>query len=82
VTGSIKSLPAGSLSSPNDLDYGLLEGIVNLGGISPGTLFTVTFANCPGAAPLAPGDFACVVKDASDTGGNTVPGVTCSVTIP
>jgi cysteine-rich repeat protein len=82
VTGSIKNLPAGSLSSPNDLDYGLLEGIVNLGGISPGTLFTVTFANCPGAAPLAPGDFACVVKDASDTGGNTVPGVTCSVTIP
>ena len=82
VSGSITNLPGGSLSSPNDLDYGLLEGVVNLSGLAPGRLFTVTFQNCPGAPALVVGDFGCVVKDASDTGGNDVPGVTCSVSIP
>jgi cysteine-rich repeat protein len=82
VSGSIKNLPPGSLPSPNDLDYGLLEGVVNISWISPGRLFTVTFANCPGAPPLQPGDFHCVVKDTSDTGGNDLAGATCSVTIP
>ena len=82
VGGSISNVPAGSLSSPNDLDYGLIEGIVNLGGVPPGRLFTVTFQNCPGAPPLIVGDFGCVVKDASDTSGNDVPGVTCTVSIP
>ena len=82
VSASIKNLPAGALPSPNDLDYGLIEGIVSLGGISPGRLFTVTFANCPGTPALQPGDFGCAVKDASDTGGNNIAGVTCSVSIP
>jgi cysteine-rich repeat protein len=82
VTASISNIPAGSLSSPNDLDYGLLEGVVNLGGIAPGRLFTVTFAACTGAPALAVEDFGCVVKDASDVGGNDVAGVTCAVSIP
>jgi cysteine-rich repeat protein len=82
VGGSISNVPGGSLSSPNDLDYGLLEGIVNLGGISAGRLFTVTFQNCPAAPALVVGDFGCVVKDASDTFGSDVPGVTCTVSIP
>jgi hypothetical protein len=82
VSGSISNVPSGSLSSPNDLDYGLLEGVVNLGGISPGRVFTVTFQNCPGAPALVVGDFSCVVKDASDTFGNDVAGVTCTVSIP
>jgi cysteine-rich repeat protein len=82
VGGSISNVPGGSLSGPNDLDYGLLEGLVNLGGINPGRIFTVTFANCTGAPALALGDFSCVVKDASDTGGTDVAGVTCSVSIP
>jgi hypothetical protein len=81
VTGNISNTPAGSLSSPNDLDYGLIEGIVNLSGFSTGVLFTVAFENCPGAT-ITVGDFGCYVKDASDTGGNDVPGVTCSVSIP
>ena len=83
VAGSISNLPSGALSSPNDLDYGLLEGIIQLSpGFSTGSLVTVTFANCPGAPALTVGDFSCVVKDAADTGGNDVAGVTCSVSIP
>jgi hypothetical protein len=82
VGGSITNVPGGSLSSPNDLDYGLLEGVVNLSGLAPGRLFTVTFQNCPGAPALVVGDFGCVVKDASDTSGNDVAGVTCSVSFP
>jgi hypothetical protein len=53
-----------------------------LSSIPAGRIFTVTFANCPGAAPLQPADFHCVVKDASDTLGNGVGGVTCAVSIP
>ena len=82
VGSNIKNLPGGTLPSPNDLDYGLIEGVVSLTAIQPGRLFTVTFQNCPGAGPLATSDFQCVVKDASDTLGNTVTGVTCSVSIP
>ena len=81
VTSSLKNV-AGH-SSPNDLDYGLIEGVVNVSpGIAPGRLFTVTFATCTGAPSVAAGDVHCVVKDASDTAGNDVPGVTCSVSIP
>jgi hypothetical protein len=82
VGSSIKNLPSSALSSPNDLDYGLIEGVVSLSAIPSGRLFTVTFQNCPGAGTLATSDFHCVVKDASDTLGNAVTGVTCSVTIP
>ena len=82
VSSTIKNLPAGALSSPNDLDYGLIEGVVSLSAIAPGRLFTVTFHDCPGAPALTAGDFRCVVKDASDTQGNAVGGVTCTVSIP
>jgi len=82
VGASIKNLPGGVLSSPNDLDYGLIEGVVSLSALTPGRLFSVTFQNCPGAPALAASDFHCVVKDASDTLGNTVAGVSCSVSIP
>jgi len=81
VTGSISNTPPGALSSPNDLDYGLLEGVVSGSAIPPGRLFTVAFQQCPGVT-VAVGDFACFVKDASDDQGNPVPGVTCTVSIP
>jgi hypothetical protein len=82
VASSVKNLPGGVLSSPNDLDYGLIEGVVSLSAITPGRLFTVTFQNYVGAGALTTSDFHCVVKDASDTLGNSVAGVTCSVGIP
>jgi hypothetical protein len=82
VSGSISNLPSNTLSTPNDLDYGLLEEVVSGSSITPGRLFTVTFHDCPGAPALAVADFQCVVKDATDTGGNDIAGVTCSVTIP
>jgi len=83
VVNSITNLPSNSISSPNDLDYGLIEGVLTTSPpIPPGRLFTVTFQHCSGAPALAVSDFNCVVKDASDSGGNSITGVTCSVSIP
>jgi hypothetical protein len=83
VVSSIKNLPSNTISSPNDLDYGLLEGVLTSSPPIPaGRLFTVTFQHCSGAPALAASDFNCVVKDASDNFGNPITGVTCSVSIP
>jgi cysteine-rich repeat protein len=88
IPGSGGSIPAGIITDlpgtgvPNDLDYALLEGIVSGSPIAPGKIFTIHFQNCSGASAPAVGDFSCTVTDSSDDLGNTVPGITCSVTIP
>jgi hypothetical protein len=82
VTSSITNLPSGALSQPNDLDYGLLEAVLRGTAISPGLLFRLTLQRCPGAPALVAGDFKCVVKGATNPQGQSVSGVTCSVSVP
>ena len=82
VTGSLSNVNPGALNSPNDLDYGLLDGMVSFAGLSGSKLFDLTLQRCAGLPPLVAGDFKCLVKDASDQFGSTVAGVTCSVSIP
>jgi hypothetical protein len=79
VGGSITNVNPGALNQPNDLDYGLLDGLVSLSGLTGSKLFDLTLQRCPALPPLAAGDFTCLVKDASDQGGSTVAGVTCTV---
>jgi hypothetical protein len=82
VTASLSNVNPGALNSPNDLDYGLLDGMVSFTGLSGTKLFDLTLQRCPGLPPLVAADFTCLVKDASDQFGNAVAGVTCSVGIP
>jgi cysteine-rich repeat protein len=79
-TGAITDLAGTGV--PNDLDYALIEGIVSGSPIALGKLFTIHFNDCSGATAPTAGNFSCAVTDSSDDLGNTVPGLTCSVTIP
>jgi hypothetical protein len=83
VRQAITNVPSGFLSSPNDLDYGLIE-VLGTGSSSvlPTRIFTITFQDCQGATPPSAADFACVVKDATDSQGSPLGGITCAVTIP
>jgi cysteine-rich repeat protein len=84
VLGSISHVPFGRLSSPNDLDYALIEAVVGGSPITPGRLFTVTFNDCASATVPTPSDFTCTVTDAADASANVVDPATvsCSVTSP
>jgi len=82
VRQSILDVPQGAISSPNDLDDALREGIASSAALAPGRLFTIQFEDCQGATPPGTGDFSCTVEDASDPAGNTVTGVTCAVSTP
>ena len=82
VKQSILNLPQGAFSAPNDLDYALREAIASSSALTPGRLFTIQFQDCQGATPPTPQDFTCTVEDASDPNGNTVSGVTCTVSTP
>ena len=79
MTSSITNVNAGALNQPNDLDYGLLDGLVSLSGLTGTKLFDLTLQRRPGLPALTAGDFTCLVKDASDQGGGTITGVTCTV---
>ena len=82
VSASITNLPAGVLNAPNDLEYGLLDVMVTTSSINAGRLFTVAFQSCQAAPAIQAADFTCRVKDASDSFGLPVDGVTCTVTVP
>jgi len=84
VLASITHVPFGRISSPNDLDYALIEGIAGASAITPGRLFTITFLDCEGATGPVPADFTCVVTDASDASAQSVDPATvgCTVTAP
>jgi hypothetical protein len=83
VRQRITNVPAGFLSNPNDLDYGLIEALGTGGtGVLPSRIFTITFDPCQGAAAPTSGDFVCVVKNAVDSQGSDLSGVTCAVSIP
>jgi cysteine-rich repeat protein len=84
VLASISHLPFGRASSPNDLDYALIEAVVGSSALTPGRLFTVTFDDCQGATVPTAADFTCTVTDAADTGANVVDPTTvgCTVTSP
>ena len=79
VAASISNTNPGALNQPNDLDYGLLDGLVSVSGLTGSKLFDLTLQRCPALPALTAGDFGCLVKDASDVGGGTVNGVTCTV---
>jgi hypothetical protein len=83
VRQRISNVPGGFLSSPNDLDYGLIEAL-GTGGMSelPAKIFTITFDACVGAAAPSTADFVCVVKNAVDSQGSELSGVKCSVSLP
>jgi hypothetical protein len=83
VKQSVTALQAGTLATPNDLDVALRESVASLSGtLAVGPLFRVTFQDCQGATPPAPGDFGCTVESTSDPFGNSVVGVTCDVSSP
>jgi hypothetical protein len=81
VKQHVKVVPADVIAIPNDLGTALRESVAGKNGaLAPGRLLTIDFQRCQGADPAVPGDFGCSVKSASDTAGNTIDGVTCSVT--
>jgi hypothetical protein len=82
VKQSISNVPQGAFSAPNDLDYALRESVASSSALPEGRIFTVQFQDCQGATPPTPADFTCTVESASDPDGNSVPGVTCSVSAP
>lgn len=82
AAGSITNTPPGAFAQVNDFDHALREVIASGSAITPGLLFRMNFEACQGAPAPTAGDFTCLVEDASDPDGNTVTGVTCSVTVP
>jgi hypothetical protein len=84
VTGRILNIAtaSGVNGVPNDLDYGLIEVLGSLSPIPTPRLFTINFDTCQGAPAVTAGDFSCSVKNASDTDGNDLTGVTCTVVVP
>jgi hypothetical protein len=66
----------------NDLDYGLIEVLGSLNPIPTPRLFTITFDTCAGQPAPTAAEFGCFVKSASDTDGNDLSGVTCTVVPP
>jgi cysteine-rich repeat protein len=78
----ITNVPSGAFSTPNDLDYALREVVASASALPPGRLFTIDFQDCQGASAPAPGDFTCMVEDATDPFGNTVTGVSCAIESP
>jgi cysteine-rich repeat protein len=84
VVASITKLPLGHSSTPDDLDWELLEAIAGASAITPGRLFEITFQDCACAAPPTAGDFTCLVVAASDPLGNPVSpdSIVCSVASP
>jgi hypothetical protein len=82
ASGSITDTPPGAFATVNDFDHALREVIASGGAIAPGLLFRMNFQACVGAPAPTPGDFICLVTDASDPLGNTLTGVTCAVTVP
>ena len=82
ASGSISNTPPGAFAQVNDFDHALREVIASGSAITPGLLFRMNFQACQGAPAPTAGDFTCLVEDASDPDGNTVTGVTCSVTVP
>ncbi len=83
-TGEVSGSPLITSGHPfvaNDNDDSMTLSITDLGGISAGTIFTITFSDC-GAAPTATGNFGCVVRSASDAlGTDIIDGVSCSVSV-
>lgn len=76
------TVPFDAFSSVNDLDYALKIAVVGNGGVMfPGIAVVVQFDTCTAAPDPTNDQFLCSVQSAADTNGNTVQGVTCSVTV-
>jgi hypothetical protein len=80
--GTITDTPPGAFVQANDFDHALREVIVSGSAIPNGLAFRAHFVACEGAPVPTAGEFSCLVTDASDPFGNTIGGVTCSVTVP
>ncbi len=82
VAGQITPLGEFDSVTPNDLDYILKILLIDtdlVGEPGPGA-FTVNFQTCAGAVP--PFVFNCHVDAAIDLSAQTVPGVSCSASVP
>ena len=77
----IKNKPSNSITSVNDLNYGLDVLVSKSGSLPVGRLFTVDFDRCTGAAAPSVDDFSCVVTDCGSSFG-PVDGCKCSVVTP
>ena len=81
VQDRISGTPSNSLTTPNDLDYALIMGVVKTTAIPQGQLFIAQFDNCTGAQRSTSAEFPCTVTDASDPNGTTLTSVTCSAVV-
>jgi hypothetical protein len=81
VKARLSGMPAGFLSSPNDLDDGLAVALAGTAALPRGPLFSVEFDRCEGTANPAIADFRCKVDQASTPMGALVDGAKCTVTI-
>jgi hypothetical protein len=81
ASGWISNTPPGAFATANDFDHALREVIASGSAIAPGLLFRMNFQACQGAAAPTAGEFTCLVTDAADPLGNTVGGVTCTVSL-
>lgn len=70
--------PPPFLSTPTDLDYALRLIIVRTSPLAEGTLATVTFDRCSGAAAPTAADFGCYVEGCSGQGG-PIEGCSCRI---
>lgn len=84
VINAIGMTPAGTVYTPNDLNYALRLVIFEPDSLAipAGTLFQVTFDTCQGAGALTASDMTCRVENASNTAQVAVGGVNCAVTVP
>ena len=81
-SGIITDLPGFALAQANDLDYALQAALIDSFNFPDGLAFRIHFETCMGESAPTNGDFTCTVLGASDDTGASVPGVTCTVTVP
>jgi len=77
--GSVKNAPPASIVGVNDLDYALRVVVTRTTRITPGTIFSVDFNTCQGAAATSLADFGCSVQGCASSFG-PIDGCTCTVT--
>lgn len=76
------TIPFDAFGSINDLDYAVRIALVaNSPATVPSPAAVVQLNQCTGASTPTSDMFRCSVESAADTNGNTVSGVSCSVTV-
>jgi hypothetical protein len=80
VRERVTLVPAGFLSSPNDLDGRLVVAVAGTRALPPGPVLRVRLERCAGAPAPAEGELGCIVEEAADeTNALLREGVGCAV---